>query len=519
MSKGIEIAEFNKSDVGFCDVQEFVLKNDHLFPDPFSAHVDLSVYLRKLLGNAQVLVAKDKGTFCGLACAYMNDHVSRTAHLQLLLVDGGHQKKGVGRRLCREVLRSAKGHGMERVLLVVDRSNVVAERLYKSLGFLDYAEQHGNPDKKYLECMLIARNMMNFTVGPVQMDEETLRIGGEQLPYFRTPEFSQAMKESEALLCECFDAPENSRAIFLTGSGTAGMEAGVINFFTSKDRLLVVNGGTFGERFSRLCTVADIPFTEIKLDFGVPLTREMLEAFGGKDYTGVVLQLCETSSGVKHDLQMVGDFCRRNRCFLFVDAISGFLADEISMRRMNVNAVITGSQKALSLPPSMSFTILDEVAQERCYANKVKSIYFNYADYLRDGERGQTPFTPAVGALLQLHDKLRRIKGMGGVPAMNKMVHERAAYFRAGIKHLPLRMLVPAEHASNCVTALAPTKPKVGAHRIFEILKDEYDMWICPNGGTMKEKVFRVGHIGSIVEDEIDRLVDAFEDLVRRDLL
>ena len=157
MSNGIETAEFNKSDVGFCDVLEFVLKNDHLFPDPFSIHVDVSVYLRKLIGNAQVLVAKDDGIFCGLACAYMNDNVSKTAHLQLLLVDGEHQGKGVGRQLCREVLRFAKMYGMERLLLVVDKSNTVAENLYKSLGFLDCAERHGNPDKKNLERLLIAR--------------------------------------------------------------------------------------------------------------------------------------------------------------------------------------------------------------------------------------------------------------------------------------------------------------------------------------------------------------------------
>lgn len=361
--------------------------------------------------------------------------------------------------------------------------------------------------------------MINFTVGPVQMDEETLQLGCNQIPYFRTNEFSQIMKENESLFCEYFDAPENSRVIFLTGSGTASMEAGIINFFTSQDKLLVVNGGSFGERFVQLCEIHEIPFTEIKLEFGTPLTGNILKSFEDKNYTGMVLQLCETSSGVLYDMEMVEDFCKRNKCFLFVDAISGFLADEVSMKKNNINAIITGSQKALALPPSMSFTILDEEAQKRCYLNKVKSLYFNYADYLKNGERGQTPFTPAVGTLLQLNEKLLRIKRLGGISVLNKMARDRACYFRNKIKHLPLRMFVPSDYASNCVTALSPTNPNVDAHRIFEIMKDEYDIWICPNSGELASKVFRIGHIGSIEQDEIDKLVKAFDDLVKRKLL
>lgn len=361
--------------------------------------------------------------------------------------------------------------------------------------------------------------MINFTVGPVQMDCETLGIGSKQIPYFRTNEFSDLMKQNEELLCDFFDAPQNARAIFLTGSGTASMEAGVMNFFTPEDKVLVVNGGSFGERFVQLCEIHEIPFTEIKLDFGKPLTKELLDTFSNKEYTGVILQLCETSSGVLYDVEMVGDFCKRNNCFLFVDAISGFLADEVSMKRMHINAIITGSQKALSLPPSMSFTVLDEEAQKRCFRSKVKSLYFCYADYLRDGERGQTPFTPAVGTLLQLHEKLVRIKKMGGITVLNKIAFDRAVYFRNKIKHLPLNMFVPVEYASNCVTALNPTRDGINAHEIFEIIKNEYDVWVCPNGGIMADKVFRVGHIGNIKKKEIDKLISIFEDLVKRGLL
>ena len=94
------------------------------------------------------------------------------------------------------------------------------------------------------------------------------------------------------------------------------------------------------------------------------------------------------------------------------------------------------------------------------------------------------------------------------------MKQERALYFRNGIKHLPLKMFVPSEYASNCVTALSPINQNVNAHKIFEIIKDEYDIWICPNGGDLAEKVFRVGHIGSITKEEIDKGIEILKNII-----
>ena len=363
--------------------------------------------------------------------------------------------------------------------------------------------------------------MINFTVGPVQMDKETRKLGKNQIPYFRTPEFSSLMKENEKLLCDFFDAPENSRTVFMTGSGTASMEACVMNCFTSQDKVIVVNGGSFGHRLVELCQIFEVPFEEIKLEYGKPLTKEILENYENKGFTGFLLQLCETSTGIKYDMALVGDFCKHNNCLLFVDAVSGFLADEFSMKKMNVNVAITGSQKALSLPPSLSFIVMDKKAQEKVCSHKVKSMYFDLQDYLKNGERGQTPFTPAVGSLIQLNDKLKRIEANGGIKSQNKIYSERAAYFRTRIKEegLPFKMFTELKDSSNCVTALIHTNPQLNVYKIFETLKDEYGIWICPNGGDMKEKVFRVGHIGSISKNEIDKLIKAFKSLQKRGLI
>ena len=105
--------------------------------------------------------------------------------------------------------------------------------------------------------------MLNFTVGPVQSSNEVREIGKEQVPYFRTPEFSAVMKENETLIKKFFFAPEEARAVFITGSGTAAMEAAVMNLFDEKDKVLVVNGGSFGARFAELCKIHNITFNII----------------------------------------------------------------------------------------------------------------------------------------------------------------------------------------------------------------------------------------------------------------
>ena len=120
--------------------------------------------------------------------------------------------------------------------------------------------------------------MLNFTVGPVQSFENVMEIGGMQIPYFRTPEFSAVMKENEALLKELAKAPKDARALFLTGSGTAAMEAAILNTLSPKDQALVINGGSFGQRFVQLCRMHGVPYKELKLDMGKALREDMLQA-------------------------------------------------------------------------------------------------------------------------------------------------------------------------------------------------------------------------------------------------
>lgn len=340
-------------------------------------------------------------------------------------------------------------------------------------------------------------------------------IGEEQVPYFRTAEFSETMKENEKLVKKFAKAPEGARVVFITGSGTASMEATVMNVFTPKDRVLVVNGGSFGHRFVQLCEIHDIPHTEIKLDMGCALTAEHLAPYEDKGYTGFLVNLDETSTGVLYDIQLISDFCHRNGIFLVVDSISSFLADPFDMDKLGVDVMITGSQKALACPPGISLIVLAPNAVERVCSREVKSMYFNLKDALKNGERGQTPFTPAVGILRQINARLREIEQAGGVESENKRMAELAADFRSKIADMPFSIV--SQSLSNAVTPLHPHN--ASAYDIFLRLKDEYGIWICPNGGDMADKVFRVGHLGAITTDDNTTLVEALKDMQRRGLL
>lgn len=357
--------------------------------------------------------------------------------------------------------------------------------------------------------------MLNFTVGPVQSSDEVRAVGAEQVPYFRTAEFSKIMLENEQLMLKFTHAPQGSRTVFLTGSGTASMDAAVLNTLTPADKVLVVNGGSFGHRFVEICQTYHIPCEEIKLSVGQALKEEHLNPYQGKGYTAFLVNVHETSTGVHYDMDLISRFCRQNDLFLIVDAISSFLADPFDMSAYGADIMLTGSQKALACPPGVSVMVLAPRALERIARSTAACYYLDLKSALKNAERGQTPFTPAVGILRQIHARLQAIEAAGGAAAEIKKVAALAQDFRNKIKDFPFEIV--SESMSNAVTPLHPKN--VSAYDVFLTLKDQYGIWICPNGGELKDKVFRVGHIGALTSKDNDTLIAAFKDLQNRGLL
>lgn len=357
--------------------------------------------------------------------------------------------------------------------------------------------------------------MLNFTVGPVMSGETVRGIGAEQVPYFRTPEFSEIMLENERLVKLFIKAEKDARVVFITGSGTSSMEATVMDVLSPDDKVLVIDGGSFGHRFVQMLELHHIPHSIIKMKFGHNIKKEQLIEFEGKGYTAFLVNIDETSTGVLYDKKLISDFCRRNNMLFVVDAISSFLADDFDMADLGVDVVIAGSQKALACPPGISLIVLSKRAQECVEEHPMKCMYLSLKEALKNGERGQTPWTPAVGILRQINARLREIESAGGVENETSKIAAIAADFRKRIQDMPFEIV--SESLSNCVTPLHPTT--TSAYDIFTILKNEYNIWVCPNGGELQDKVFRVGHIGALTIEDNIKLVDALKDMQKRGMI
>ena len=357
--------------------------------------------------------------------------------------------------------------------------------------------------------------MLNFTVGPVMSSKEVCSIGALQVPYFRTAEFSEIMLENEKYMLQYTKAPVGSKTVFMTCSSTGSMEAVIMNCFTTKDKVLIINGGTFGQRFVDICEIHEVPYVALELEHGRKLTKEKLYEYDDQDFTGLLVNVDETSTAVLYDTKMLGEFCKKNNLFFVCDCVSSFLADPFDMEECGADVMITGSQKVLACPPGISIIVLAPKGLERVESSIVRTMSFDLKNALKNQERGQTPFTPAVGILLQINERLKEIDRNGGADAEVNKVAAQARDFREKIKDLPFELV--SESPANGVTSVHPTT--ADAYEIFLKLKDEYGIWICPNGGEMKNTIFRVGHIGALSHDDNTTLVNAFKDLQKRGVL
>lgn len=351
--------------------------------------------------------------------------------------------------------------------------------------------------------------MKLFTVGPVEMYPSTLEESGQQLPYFRTDEFSEVMLDSEKMLLEMTNAPEKSRVVFLTASGTGSMEAAVMNCLDENDHALVINGGSFGHRFVEICKRHKVPHEQIELPFGKALTLGDLEAHYNENMTALLVNADETSTGQLYDLKMLGEFCKKHNLLFIVDAISAFIADEIDLTEMGIDILILSSQKAFALAPGISMVVLNPEAIELAKKKGTDCIYFDFNDYLKNGERGQTPFTPAVGILLTLNSRLKDMK-QKGLDNVRAAIAEQARDFRERVKSVNVQ--IPDYPLSNAVTPIY--FPDGNARTLYEKLRNEYGLNITPNGGELGNRVVRVGHIGNLTVEDNKILVDAMKKIL-----
>ena len=340
-----------------------------------------------------------------------------------------------------------------------------------------------------------------------------LEIGGKQVPYFRNDEFSQIVISASAGLKRLL-FNENGEIVLLTSSGTGAMEATIMNCFTKEDNLIVIDGGSFGHRFTQICEVHEIPFKAVEVKYGETLTKEMIEeVICNEKFTGLLVNLDETSNGQLYDIHMLSEICNEYDLVFVVDAISAFLADEINMDKFGIDAVILSSQKALSLAPGLSIVALSEKMLKRIENIDSKSVYFDFKDHLKNGERGQTPFTPAVRIIIELEDRVKRLEEKG-IENIIKETNEIAVYFRKRIKEIGLDY--PSYPLSNAVTPVIFLDEN--ADIIYRKLIDEYGFTVNPSGGNFAKTMFRVSHVGKQSIESTEELICAIKNIMDREI-
>lgn len=348
-----------------------------------------------------------------------------------------------------------------------------------------------------------------FVPGPVPIAPFLLEIGTHPLPYNRTEAFSATTHEILDGLKGLFKTA--GQVALLTGSGTAAMEAAALNFSGPYDRALIVNGGTFGQRWVDICEALGIWYDELPIQLGDDIDLAQLETLlSDGQYSMLMINAHETSTGHLYDIESIGALTRGNNIFLIVDAISSVCADPFAMDDWGVDVAILSSQKALALPPGLSFIAMSERALKKLDEDRAppKSLYFDLKNYLANQVRGQLPYTPAIGLMIQLQARLKDIQDQT-LDALISRHRQRAESFRNAIQDTVFAIL--PMRSSNAITALSTGTLDAG--KVVAELRDLYQIIIAPNGGALSSKVIRVSHMGEQDQLDINRLVSALGEI------
>ncbi len=337
---------------------------------------------------------------------------------------------------------------------------------------------------------------MKLFVFPGNIEKDILAIGAQQVPYVRTECFSEMWFESETRLLRMADN-EGGRVLVFTASGTGAMESciGSLKPHVMDKKALVINGGTFGQRWCDLCAYYDVSHDAFTVPFGCDPDYDALRAaILSGTYSVLFMQHHETSCGILYDLAQISSWCQEANVCLVVDAIGSFLIDAFSMKRTPVDFAVISSHKGLNLPPGLSFVLQSEKWVARNDWGR-GPYYFDWKVYAENLARGQSPYSPDTHLFWQLHERLKRLETIG-VPHARKLIEEKTIAFRQACRKegWPLK----PGCLSNCLTGV--TLP-CRARPIVDALAAK-GYFVMPSA---EPDLIRVAHLGtSTISDHMD---------------
>ena len=332
----------------------------------------------------------------------------------------------------------------------------------------------------------------NFAPGPTPVPDRVVRKMSAPILTHRSTEFSDLLRQVASGLQHVFRTDND--VLVLTASGSGAMEAAVVNLLAPGDRVLAISGGKFGGRWVELCATFGIDALTLDVEWGTAADPDEIDRILGEQgpFEAVLATHSETSTGVLHDIEALGRVARGHGCYLVVDAISGLGANELRTDDWHVDIALTGSQKALMIPPGLAFISVSERAWQRIEESRQPSYYLNLKRARDSFTKGLTPYTPAVSLLMGLDESLRMMKELGLEEIYR--IHERNALVtRAGVAALGLDLF--ARRPSNVLTSVV-MPPGIDGSELLKTIKQECGVTIANGMDHYRGKYIRIAHLG-----------------------
>jgi aspartate aminotransferase-like enzyme len=351
-----------------------------------------------------------------------------------------------------------------------------------------------------------------FTPGPVAVPSEVLLEMAKPIIHHRTKDFEAIFAEVREGLKYIFDTKEE--VFVLAASGTGAMEAAVVNTLSSGDRVLVINGGKFGERWGKIARAYGLDVVEMKVEWGYSADPAEVEKALDADPSikAVLFQASETSTGVLHPTKEIAAITRkRDGVISIVDGITGVGVFPLQFDEWGIDVLVGGSQKAFMLPPGLSFIALSQKAWKFYESSNLPKFYFDLKPALKNAEKNTTPYTPAVTLVIGLAAVLRRFRAEGR-DAMQKR-HEKLAFaMREAMKAIGLEPYVKSVPSPALTTVIAP--PEIGSSKVIKALASEFGITVADGQDQAKGVIFRISHIGDIDVTDTITAVAAIESVL-----
>ena len=353
--------------------------------------------------------------------------------------------------------------------------------------------------------------LMLMIPGPTPVPEQVLLAMAKHPIGHRSADFGKIMAEVTANL-KWLHQTQND-VLILTASGTGAMEAGMINFLSPGDRVLVGSNGKFGERWAEVTDAYGLDTERITAEWGKPLDPEQfrlaLEADVDKQIKAVVITHSETSTGVINDLEAINRHVKAHgEALIIVDTVTSLGAMSVPVDAWGLDVVASGSQKGYMIPPGLGFVAVSAKAWEAYKTAKLPRYYLDLGKYRKDAAKNTTPFTPPINLFFALQAALRMMQAEG-LEAIFARHHRLLAATRAAVQAMAMPLLAADDCASPAITAVMPSG--VDAEQIRSLMKKRFDIVLAGGQDHLNGKIFRIGHLGFVSDRDVLTAIAALE--------